>query len=1124
MPAIASIAQPVPRVDRHGPHESDGPGRRPWTQRRDYGDFVTAAPLKSTFRYVYEPIRDKEHRRFVGRQPELESLSNRILFSDGGSFLVTGYRGVGKTSFVHQVVRKLESDVRAAAPVLGPMRVLDVYLTIARPLQPAELMHHIIRRLYERLLELGIEAKLSPRLRDDLLLAYDRTSVNMTRKLAETRERSGGINEASLALGLHSVPLLAALGIAPNLKASFTSKCTQSRNYEYTYLSYDDRAAEHDVIRLSRDLAQGYVEGTSLPRRLGRWLARRSPRRTRLKIVFVFDELDESATPAGEGQKPVIDELLGSLKNLFTTSGISFVFVAGKDLQVRWLEDLEKGDSIYESVFAHAQYLPCLWDHVPAMCDDLIDYERMPLPDEPEALAATPCPECGATSLPGGFCTNCGSPIPPLGTAPHSRESGWPWPGRCPRCRVAVSARRPCCDDCGAYLLNPAHARAVLDDFKKYLRYKGRGIARSIVREFNEFVRWEGDSAMLVFSPQEYRRVRCFAELHDALSTSDRRLFATVAEEVRGTQRDKDRLGVYYLCDWLLRQGTGEFTLSDLIGASRLLSTKIAPAEKVAPRVIRDLLAVLSANDFVQGVQKKPDEVQLGLVDDKSEPRYQLSPRRLVDLGAMPSAPELEPPPLAAMPDAMRTIGGYDLLEEVGRGGMGTIYQSWDAQRGRAVAVKVLHPAIAAIPEAVERFRREAHIMSLLKHPNIPAYYESGEDDGKFYIVMDYLDGVDLAEILEYRRALPLDAALALADRVTDALAYVHDRGFVRNDVKPGNVLVDRAGKVYVCDFGTARALDADRESSITGTLAIGTPYYMAPEEIEGGAADARSDVYSFGVVLYEMLTGRRPFEGDSVTVLSGHLTREPEPPTALADVPPAMDAVILKCLAKSPAERFQSMAELRAVLFGEAMPAAPTDLSELVETTVASARAADENSAVQTVTGLGRPEPAYAAGAAPASGAHAGAPAPPPSQAAPAPPGGEASSPSRPPTPSAAPAPPPADAWPEPSTTFSLPLAGPGPRLGVLNDAGDAVATYELRKRTDIGRARGNDVQLADPLVSRYHARIEAQNDGYVLQDLGSPNGLLINGRRVVRPELLRDGDRISIGATLLEFRQAPA
>src|SRR3989442_358976 len=400
-------------------------------------------PLKPIFRFVHEPIGPKTRSHFIGRQDELRALAERILFSDGGSFLVTGYRGVGKTSFINEVINVLKDNLSWASAHLGNTDVLDIHFNLARPLKPAELMHHIIRGVYQKLMEEGLFSLLDPILQEELTLAFQRTSMNMTRKVSDTAEGGFGLNEASIG----------AAYLKASIKAPFSYKKTKARNQELTFLGYDDKAAEQDIIRISKALAAGYARKQRPFQQLLDRIQRRIAPRTALKLVFVFDELDkleEFSVLQPGSDTHVIDEILSSLKNVFTTSDISFVFVAGKDLQERWQNDLGKGDSIYESIFSFEKYLPCMWSETDEICDRLVDWDR-------------------------------------LGGRDNNRDDEL----NCIECGFPVRQEQDNCKRCGASRPNLELVRAMLEDFKSYLAYQGRGIPRRIIRGFNEHVLWE---------------------------------------------------------------------------------------------------------------------------------------------------------------------------------------------------------------------------------------------------------------------------------------------------------------------------------------------------------------------------------------------------------------------------------------------------------------------------------------------------------------------------------------------------------------------------------------------------------------------------------------------------------
>ena len=269
------------------------------------------------------------------------------------------------------------------------------------------------------------------------------------------------------------------------------------------------------------------------------------------------------------------------------------------------------------------------------------------------------------------------------------------------------------------------------------------------------------------------------------------------------------------------------------------------------------------------------------------------------------------------MSDQGRSLGGrYELEEELGSGGMATVYKGTDRVLGRTVAVKVLSPTYARDQAFVARFRREAQAAARMNHPGVVNVYDTGSDDGTHFIVMEYVQGRTLAEILKSERRLMPDRAAEIGEDVAAALSFAHGQGIVHRDIKPANIMVTSTGDVKVMDFGIARALTSGDTLTQTATV-LGTATYLSPEQAQGEPVDARSDIYSLGVVLYEMLTGQPPFAGDSaVSVAYKHVREEPTHPTQLdSTIPTGIEAVTLKALAKNPENRYQSADEMGADL-----------------------------------------------------------------------------------------------------------------------------------------------------------------------------------------------------------------
>ncbi|MGW5608366.1 Stk1 family PASTA domain-containing Ser/Thr kinase [Streptomyces sp. NPDC003753] len=271
------------------------------------------------------------------------------------------------------------------------------------------------------------------------------------------------------------------------------------------------------------------------------------------------------------------------------------------------------------------------------------------------------------------------------------------------------------------------------------------------------------------------------------------------------------------------------------------------------------------------------------------------------------------------MEEPRRLGGRYELGQVLGRGGMAEVYLAHDTRLGRTVAVKTLRADLARDPSFQARFRREAQSAASLNHPAIVAVYDTGEDyiDGVSipYIVMEYVDGSTLRELLHSGRKLLPERAMEMTIGILQGLEYAHRSGIVHRDIKPANVMLTRNGQVKVMDFGIARAM-GDAGMTMTQTAAvIGTAQYLSPEQAKGEQVDSRSDLYSTGCLLYELLTVRPPFVGDSpVAVAYQHVREEPQPPSVFdPEITPEMDAIVLRALVKDPDYRYQSADEMRA-------------------------------------------------------------------------------------------------------------------------------------------------------------------------------------------------------------------
>jgi serine/threonine protein kinase len=963
------------------------------------GSLAASIPLLPNFRFTHEPIGSSGESRFVGRDAELQRLAERILFSDGGSFLIAGYRGVGKTSFVNRVIRRVRELAIAQRQLVGTMDVVDVHLMLARPMEAVELMHHIVRQLRERLIELNAFQRLPVALQQDIELAHQRTSMSLSLKRATKIGGDAGLSELGLSIA----------GVGVRMLRKKTTELTSGR--EWSYLAYDDRAAESDVMRIAEQIADGYEPHVSWIRRVLHAIGGDGSAKIPLKIIFVFDELDkidEDASRGGDGQ-PFLDRLLGHLKNLFTTSHISFIFVAGKDLYDRWLLDVGRGDSVYESVFCYDRYIPCMWTDVEEVCRSVIPIQGL------------------------------------IG-----------------------------------------NERASCDEFIAFLKYKGRGIPRKLLREFHYYVELRGDRLQLSFNRDDCRRFRFYSELQMAIDDASLEMFGATSGESSAIEYDKKRLAAYYLIDWVLTNGVSEFLEEQAVARSRELSAKIAPAEDLATSSVSLIMRMLVKYEFLEEVDRQGgDKTILPEIDGRGRKRYRLTDRRRAELHHFAAVFEDEKGSVSTPP---QPDSRFRILGQIGEGGMSQVYRAWDEKLQRNVALKVLSDDLAGEPAAQRRFIREGEILQRLDHPNIVHFYGEAALGTKVAFAMELVDGVSLMNLITIHPNLPPPFVIAIAVGLTRALLHVHDCGISRIDLKPSNIMIRRDGQPKLTDFGIARPpdLEIDVGDRLTkeGFL-LGTPHYMAPENIrEPRDADPRSDIYSFGVVLFEMLTGRLPFDSRSLPKLIDAIySHRAKRISEVVDVPPQLDELVDRCLNKSPADR----PPLPVIL--ETLTELPT---ESFDSAAFVAQCIDKRAeADQAKNKITSDEPLQVDSTGESNG-----PITLVSSAVPNDPGtltGLDEEPTH------------VEAYLE--ITAPEELAG---RVHALTEG-----------RCRIGRSEGIELQILDPSLSRHHADVIARDSSFFVHDLNSANGTAVNGITLREDRELAHGDIIRIGRVTLVFKR---
>lgn len=752
-------------------------------------DHKVAIPVNNNFVFSHEPISNRISMPMFVRETELDDIRVRIEYSTGGAFLITGFRGVGKTSFINQALHGLEYIENKRTTIRGRTRVIPIYINLSRRMTPTEVMHHIIRQVYTDLNEKGIFTRFPSKFRKLVLTAYQRTAFSISYSKNKSVGQQGTVAPPSV------------------LNIGWTGSKSVSQGEALEFLGYDDKSAEYDVIRILRDLSKGY---------------RRFFRHTNVRPIIVFDEIDKLNLLDAE-DKAYLLELISTLKAVLTTSGSIFIFIGGKDMYQVWMNETRNPDSIYESVFAYDLYLPCLWD----LSDNILDHFI------------------------------------------HRGEQ--------------------------------AKHSQYIDMLNRHLSYKGRGIARRIIRELNKLVRWHNHGLHIVFDVSTLDRVRLFSDL-EKLIRSD------VISHIRRIARDSaqfDRLcqTAYYISDYIVSTDGLLFSYESLV--AHFSDQDFYRNNRNLGSLLQVMLRAFLDGQYIELFQ--PKEIDKSIIEQPQK-QYQLHPRIKDRLRNNEAFSDLEYAPVDNLPFGGK-IHDYTLTRLIGQGGMSDVFEARHERRDTTVAIKVLRLSGQARWNqiALEIMERETHILSQDVHPNIVKMIEHDEIAETKYIVMEQLEGYDFRELVQRLfDGLSIANAIALFAGACEPISALHEQGFYRLDIKPDNFIVDTVrNRVVLIDVGTAISQELPTSEEFNGM--IGTRGFMAPEvesPSEEIAPCLQSDIYSLGILLYLLVIGRRGLnliasEQDYLTLLDGDDAYAP------------VVNVIKRATSDHPQSRYQSVQQM---------------------------------------------------------------------------------------------------------------------------------------------------------------------------------------------------------------------
>jgi serine/threonine protein kinase len=817
-------------------------------------------PLRETFRYVHEPSPGDDIFASLGNDGLVTDLASRIRHSRGGTFLVTGFRGVGKTTLVMRALDQLEAGPAPAH------RILSVSLSVARSTKTEQLLFAIVRRIFETLSDSGELERLPPQTRHALLVAYMRTSLSFKETQSDSRQASAGLN-----VGVGSGKLVKAVANIAVPSVSLSANRSQSLATEAAFLAYSETDVEYDLMRIVSlvDKAHGARPGRRP------WLRRIRPGRARtagapprLHLIIVLDEVDKLTVD--DAGLATVEQLISGIKNILTMPGVHFLVVAGPDLHDRAVRDVARGNGVYESVFGWRLYVPCVWHAPDQLVSDIIS-EGDRGADGVESLV------------------------------------------QYLRFKARGIPRR---------LLQEVNDFVVWEQDRPWLRIDAKEMERvefyaRLERVLRSFMEGGRNSRLFPVAIDEDRWRLGSYYVVDWVLQSEGDPF-TASELLREGEEAKfdpvlriSRRSIDRLLDHLARNEILEVVRE--VSARNTFISDVAESNEKVYRLSEPI------NDQLSGFAARRESERAALDVSLSVPPREptrRAPKWQETMTAPPAPANWQSAAPAAVTSTGEQIIGrrYALGELIGQGSLSSVHKGRDIRTGRQVVIKILRPALAEDPVALGRFRREGELLGKLNHPNVVHAYDILDGPEIFAIVMERLQGPTLDEQVKRDGPMSPGEVAAMGQILAGAMDYLAGQQVVRLDLKPANIVMADRGPVII-DLGIAFSMDRDTSDRLTaGNQIIGTPDFMAPELLDGTPAGPQSDIYALGMVMYYSLAGKTPWGTGELHELFFRIVSERIDMTDLV-ISPQLRDIIVSATAKKPGDRFPSAAALRDAL-----------------------------------------------------------------------------------------------------------------------------------------------------------------------------------------------------------------